>query len=89
MARSHVEVALKHPIKLIANALGSPPKDVIDQSVAIGPDWAVIVQAGTWHNVINSGLGPLRLYTIYTPAEHADGTVHRTKADADADSHHH
>ncbi len=31
MARSHVEVALKHPIKLIANALGSPPKDVIDQ----------------------------------------------------------
>src|SRR6476646_1640707 len=31
VARSHVEVALKHPIKLIANALGSPPKDVIDQ----------------------------------------------------------
>lgn len=32
VARSHVEVALKHPIKLIANALGSPPKDVIDQA---------------------------------------------------------
>lgn len=36
MARSHVEVALKHPIKLIANALGSPPKDVIDQAHAAG-----------------------------------------------------
>ncbi|MDT5151866.1 MAG: hypothetical protein QOI01_3599 [Mycobacterium sp.] len=36
VARSHVEVALKHPIKLIANALGSPPKDVIDQVHAAG-----------------------------------------------------
>src|SRR5262249_23667305 len=36
IARSHVEVALKHPIKLIANALGSPPKDVIDQAHAAG-----------------------------------------------------
>ena len=36
VARSHVEVALKHPIKLIANALGSPPKDVIDQVHAVG-----------------------------------------------------
>jgi NAD(P)H-dependent flavin oxidoreductase YrpB (nitropropane dioxygenase family) len=36
VARSHVEVALKHPIKLIANALGSPPKDVIDQAHAAG-----------------------------------------------------
>ena len=36
VARVHVEVALKHPIKLIANALGSPPKDVIDQVHAAG-----------------------------------------------------
>jgi NAD(P)H-dependent flavin oxidoreductase YrpB (nitropropane dioxygenase family) len=36
VARSHVDVALKHPIKLIANALGSPPKDVIDQVHAAG-----------------------------------------------------
>jgi NAD(P)H-dependent flavin oxidoreductase YrpB (nitropropane dioxygenase family) len=36
VARSHVEVALKHPIKLIANALGSPPKDVIDQAHEAG-----------------------------------------------------
>jgi NAD(P)H-dependent flavin oxidoreductase YrpB (nitropropane dioxygenase family) len=36
VARSHVEVALKHPIKLVANALGSPPKDVIDQAHEAG-----------------------------------------------------
>ncbi len=45
VARSHVEVALKHPIKLIANALGSPPKDVIDQSHAAGV--AVAALAGS------------------------------------------
>ena len=45
---------------------------------------AVVVPAGTEHNVINtSRTEPLRLYTIYSPAEHPDGTVHRTKAEAD------
>lgn len=46
---------------------------------------AVVVPAGTEHNVINtSATDPLRLYTVYSPAEHAPGTIHRTKADADA-----
>jgi NAD(P)H-dependent flavin oxidoreductase YrpB (nitropropane dioxygenase family) len=45
VARSHVDVALKHPIKLIANALGSPPKDVIDQAHAAGV--AVAALAGS------------------------------------------
>lgn len=45
---------------------------------------AVIIPAGTEHNVINtSTTEPMRLYTIYTPPEHPDGTVHRTKAEAD------
>ena len=43
------------------------------------------VPAGTRHNVVNRGVGDLRLYTIYAPPGHAPGTVHRTKADADAD----
>ncbi len=44
-----------------------------------------IVPAGTWHNVINtSKTEPLKLYTIYTPPNHPDGTVHKTKADAEA-----
>ena len=45
---------------------------------------AVVVPAGTEHNVVNtSQTDPLRLYTIYSPAEHPDGTVHRTKQEAD------
>ena len=46
------------------------------------------VVAGTRHNFVNTGSGPLRLITIYAPAEHPDGTVHETKADADAAEEH-
>jgi mannose-6-phosphate isomerase-like protein (cupin superfamily) len=50
---------------------------------------AVVVPAGTRHNVINaSATKPLKLYTVYTPPQHKDGTVHKTKADADAAEHH-
>ena len=51
-------------------------------------DIAVVVPAGARHNVRNTGDEPLRLYTIYSPPEHVDGTVHATKAEADA-SHEH
>jgi NAD(P)H-dependent flavin oxidoreductase YrpB (nitropropane dioxygenase family) len=47
VARSHVDVALKHPIKLIANALGSPPKDVIDQAHAAGVPVAALAGTAT------------------------------------------
>jgi mannose-6-phosphate isomerase-like protein (cupin superfamily) len=53
---------------------------------------AVVIPRGTRHNVINvSKSEPLKLYSIYTPPEHPDGTVHETKADADAyeREHHH
>lgn len=50
--------------------------------------FAVIVPAGARHNVINTGSEPLRLYTIYSPPEHRDGVVARTKADADANEEH-
>ena len=45
----------------------------------------VLVPAGTLHNVVNTGTVDLRLYTVYAPPQHAAGTVHRTKAEADAD----
>ena len=51
-------------------------------------DDGIIVPAGAKHNVLNNGSGPLKLYTIYGPPEHREGTVHATKADADA-SHEH
>jgi len=44
-------------------------------------DFAIIIPSGTWHNVINTGDKPLKLYTLYSPPEHKDGTVHKTKAD--------
>jgi mannose-6-phosphate isomerase-like protein (cupin superfamily) len=48
-------------------------------------DFAVIVPAGARHNVVASGDEPLKLYTLYGPPEHKDGTVHRDKAQADRD----
>ena len=46
---------------------------------------AVVIPAGTYHNVLNtSSTHPLRLYTIYSPPNHPDGTVHKTKAQAEA-----
>jgi mannose-6-phosphate isomerase-like protein (cupin superfamily) len=51
---------------------------------AIGPDRLVQVPAGTRHNFVNTGKVDLRLYTIYAPPEHKPGTIHRTKAEAEA-----
>jgi mannose-6-phosphate isomerase-like protein (cupin superfamily) len=48
---------------------------------------AVVIPAGTEHNIINTGSDKLKLYTLYTPPEHPDGTIHATKADALADPH--
>lgn len=45
-------------------------------------DDAIFVPAGTWHNVTNDGDGPLKLYSIYAPAEHPHGTLQATKQDA-------
>ncbi len=56
--------------------------------MAAKADDGVIVPAGAKHNVINTGSEPLRLYTIYGPPEHIEGTVHTTKTEADA-SHEH
>ena len=47
-------------------------------------DDAIFVPAGTWHNVVNTGRTPLKLYAIYAPPHHPHGTVHRTKAERDA-----
>lgn len=64
-------------------------KDDLAFDREVGDDWAILVPAGTWHNVTNIGDGPLKVYAIYGPAEHRHGTVHPTKTDAEADHHHH
>jgi mannose-6-phosphate isomerase-like protein (cupin superfamily) len=50
---------------------------------------AIVIPAGTKHNVINnSDTEELKLYTVYSPPEHCDGTIHKTKADALAHEEH-
>ena len=59
-------------------------EDVVDETHEVEDDWAFIVPAGVWHNVVNIGDVEVKLYSLYSPPEHPDGTVHRTKADAEA-----
>ena len=54
----------------------------------IGSGFAIVVPAGTRHNIINTGSVQLKLYTIYAPPNHRDGVVHHTRAEAEADNEH-
>ena len=54
----------------------------------ISTGFAVLVPAGTNHNIINTGNALLKLYTIYSPPNHRDGVVHRTRAEAKKDDEH-
>ena len=47
-------------------------------------DFAVFIPAGKWHNLLNTGDKPLKIYSIYSPIEHPQGTVHRTFEEAEA-----
>lgn len=50
--------------------------------------FAVLVPAGTKHNIINTGVAAMKLYTLYAPPNHRDGVVHHSRADAEADNEH-
>jgi len=52
-------------------------------------DFAIIIPAGKWHNITNTGDKPLKLYSIYSPVEHPHGTVHKTQEEAEEAEHHH
>jgi mannose-6-phosphate isomerase-like protein (cupin superfamily) len=62
-------------------------KDDLAFQRRVSADFAIIIPAGAWHNLINTGNRPLKLYSIYAPPQHPKGTVHRTKADAMAAEH--
>lgn len=64
-------------------------KDNLSFESHVYDDFAIIIPAGTWHNLINTGNVPLKLYSIYAPPHHPFGTVHATKADAIAAEGHH
>jgi mannose-6-phosphate isomerase-like protein (cupin superfamily) len=58
------------------------------ESSAVGAGRTVLVPGGTRHNFRNTGDSALRLWTVYAPPEHPPGTVHRTKAEAEAAEDH-
>lgn len=59
-------------------------EETIDETHEVAEDWAIVVPAGVWHDLVNIGDGELELYSLYAPPQHPDGAVHRTKADAEA-----
>lgn len=65
--------------------MGSSKDDM--QQWEAGDDDVVLVPAGTWHNLTNIGESNLQVYSLYSPPEHAHGTVHVTKAESDAEEH--
>lgn len=56
----------------------------LDFRQPVNPGYAFIIPAGKWHNLVNTGNTPLKLYSLYAPPNHPFGTIHVTKADADA-----
>lgn len=59
-------------------------EDRLDFQRNVKEDDVVLIPAGKWHNLINTGSKPIKLYSIYAPPEHPRGTIHRTKAEAEA-----
>lgn len=54
----------------------------------VGDGFAIVVPQGTRHNVVNTGAGEMKLYTVYSPPQHKDGVIHKTKAEAQSDDEH-
>lgn len=59
-------------------------QNCLNFQACVGKDCAFVIPAGTWHNLINTGGTPIKLYSIYAPPQHPRGTVHPTRADAEA-----
>lgn len=63
--------------------MGQSP-DKLNYQANVTDGYAIFIPAGTYHNLVNKGNIPIKLYSIYAPPQHPRGTVHRTKAIADA-----
>ncbi|WP_347562810.1 cupin domain-containing protein [Clostridium sp. HBUAS56017] len=64
-------------------------KDSLDFQHKVYDDFSFIIPAGIWHNLVNTGNKPIKLYSIYAPPQHPHGTVHPTKDDAEEAEEHH
>ncbi len=58
-------------------------ENVLEFERPICPEYACVIPAGNWHNLVNTGDCPLKLYSIYAPPQHPRGAIHRTKEEAD------
>lgn len=65
-----------------AKVMMGQDKEKLDQSWEAEDDFAIFVPAGTWHNILNNGDEPLKMYSIYARPEHEHGTVHKTYEEA-------
>ncbi len=63
--------------------MGDSPDNLTFEATA-EDDFAIFVPSGFWHNIINIGDEPLKMYSIYAPSHHPAGTIHTTKEEADA-----
>jgi mannose-6-phosphate isomerase-like protein (cupin superfamily) len=59
-------------------------KDAMTFDEKVSGDWAILIPAGYWHNIINVGDEPLKVYVLYGPPEHPAGTLHKTFAESEA-----
>lgn len=66
-----------------ANVYMGKTKPTVKRVGTINAEYAVVIPAGTWHNVVNACSCPLKVYSIYAPPKHPFGTVHQTKLDSD------
>lgn len=75
----HVEQTI-----VIVSGSGQSVIDGVTEALSAGD--CLVVTPGANHNIVNTGQVPMKLYTVYAPANHLDGRVHKTKAEADADT---
>lgn len=61
--------------------VGSAKVTIDDSEYEVADDFAIVIPQGSKHNVVNTGDTELKLYSIYSPPEHKDGTIHKTKSD--------
>lgn len=64
-------------------------KDNLNYQQRVHSNCAILVPACTWHNIVNMGCTPVKLYSIYAPPQHPFGTIHKTKEDAEASHNYH
>ena len=62
-------------------------RNSLHEAKAVNENYAVLIPAGTWHNIVNTGNRPLKVYSLYAPPNHPFGTVHKTKSDAEHEGH--